>query len=116
MTWRILAFLLLQQFLMAEMPLLRSSDGKRTMHAKPVYLVGKEIRFENENGKTFMAKPEFFSAADQEKLHAWAVAVESSPCQKSIQRELRLDLLLPCLPERARTRRLRHVLASLISR
>lgn len=68
------------------LPELTSADGKQTMRALPVAVVGEKIRFRKETGKTFMAEPEKFSEQDAVQLRAWAKAMGKNPHNRVLAR------------------------------
>jgi hypothetical protein len=68
---------------------LTSADGKKTMQAKPVAVVGGpavKIRLEKANGDPVLADPKKFTEADQKKLHDWMVAMQKHPHRALVKR------------------------------
>lgn len=66
----------------AELPLLTSADGRKTLRARPVAAENGKIRFLKAGGRTFLAAPSRFSPEDRERLAAWARAMRGDPRQR----------------------------------
>lgn len=77
----------------AEYSELKSADGKKSMRAQPVAVVGGNIKFAKQGGKTFIAAPEVFSPVDRKNLEAWMQAMSNDPSQQLVQRVARARTL-----------------------
>ncbi|BDS07805.1 hypothetical protein NT6N_28450 [Oceaniferula spumae] len=82
----ILSLFLLTYSLSAAWPELKSADGQKTIHAKPVAIVGEKIRFTKEDGQSFVASPDTFAANDRDQLRVWMQAMQKHPHQLLVQR------------------------------
>ncbi len=68
---------------------LTSAEGRKTMQAKPVAVVGTpqvKIRLEKENGDQILVAPEKFADDDRKMLRDWAVAMQAHPHQVLVNR------------------------------
>ena len=75
---------------------LTSADGRKTMQAKPVAVVGTsliKIRLEKENGEQILVAPEKFANTDRKMLSDWAVAMQKHPHQVLVNRVKRAKKL-----------------------